>query len=255
MLHIPSSNRAKYVCARCRTKIPADDLETIVRTELRAITFTQTELARDLAVAGEIRNPEEEARSLAKALGIAEDSPIDLASVWPLLVAGEKRTILEQLVERIVVDRNEIDITFHSFDPASENAAERQRSVETLEPDGASTPPRSQSRTPRPAPPAAPPRRKPSRETTPVPGDQETLTLREAASLLRLSESRVRMMIADGRLPAFRTGTGSKARIRVWRRDLEAAAAENFRPQSRPDEAVRVEEDIQKLVKERLKRR
>lgn len=78
------------------------------------------------------------------------------------------------------------------------------------------------------------------------PARPEVLTLSEAAQLLRMSEGRVRQMIAEGRLPAFRTGPGARSRIRVWRHDLERAASTSFAPQAREERAreaaVRIEQ-------------
>jgi excisionase family DNA binding protein len=203
------SNSAKFVCPACSRKIPVHDLEIIA-----AGRIGQVQLSDELG---------------------------SLSTHWPILTRPEKRRIIEQLVERIVVGVDSVDLSLNQLVSSPEIGAEGQRSVEIPKTDLT------------PAPPPRPPRGKPKRVITSVPRDQETLTLREAACLLRLSESRVRMMIADGRLPSFRTGIGSRARIRVWRRDLEAAASENFRPQANPEEAARVEEEIQAIVRERLR--
>lgn len=80
------------------------------------------------------------------------------------------------------------------------------------------------------------------------PARPEVLTLAEAALLLRMSEGRVRQMIAEGRLPAFRTGPGARSRIRVWRLDLERAAATSFAPQAREDRAREAEARISQLL-------
>lgn len=245
-LTVPSDLPAKYVCPTCRMKILAEDLEAIVSVKLPPIVLVKAELG-ELC---ELASPE---------VWNEGASTLDLQKLWVSLISEEKRSIVEQLVHRIVVGDNTINISFYDLRSIpSEGAAETHRMVDApelaeLQPQAAPLellaalgddfqPPGSKP----------PPARVTPTHTAPAP-DQETLTLREAAHLLRLSESRVRVMVADGRLPSFRTGTGPKARIRVWRKDLDAAAAENFQLQTREEEAEAAEREIAELLAARKK--
>jgi site-specific DNA recombinase len=51
-MHVPTESR-KYVCPKCRTKIPADDLETVYANQLRAFVFSPEEMAEHLLSANE----------------------------------------------------------------------------------------------------------------------------------------------------------------------------------------------------------
>lgn len=82
----------------------------------------------------------------------------------------------------------------------------------------------------------------------------EVLTLSEAAAYLRISEKQARRMATEGRLPHFRTGTGKKARIRVYLWALRRAAQDNFAPTSNPEAAASVKADIRELFGRRKKR-
>ncbi len=82
---VPSSS-AKYVCRKCRRKVPISDLEAILHSQLWSLAF-------------------------------AGDA--DLGGSWSQLGQKEKRLIVEQICERIVVERDTIRIEFafapHSF--------------------------------------------------------------------------------------------------------------------------------------------
>jgi len=65
-MYVPS-NTPKYVCDRCRTKIPTADLEAVFQEQLRGFICSPEEVARYLASADQaIMDKEELARTLAK---------------------------------------------------------------------------------------------------------------------------------------------------------------------------------------------
>jgi excisionase family DNA binding protein len=78
--------------------------------------------------------------------------------------------------------------------------------------------------------------------------EPEVLTLAEAAQLLRVSPSGLRKMIGDGRVPAFRLGTGPRAAIRLSRAALEEAMARNFARSIDPGDADDAERTIDRLL-------
>jgi site-specific DNA recombinase len=51
-MHVPSQS-TKYVCPKCRAKIPADDLETVFASQLRAFVFSPEDIAAHLEQASE----------------------------------------------------------------------------------------------------------------------------------------------------------------------------------------------------------
>ena len=51
-----------------------------------------------------------------------------LYTSWPRFTPVEKRRLIESLIEKIVLDQDEIDITF-SYDPSSEELTKRQRTL------------------------------------------------------------------------------------------------------------------------------
>ena len=73
------SNSPKYVCRVCRSKIGIDDLETIFQSQLKDITLSETD---------------------------------NLFDQWPDLNQKDKRVIIEQTCNRIVVERDAISIEF-----------------------------------------------------------------------------------------------------------------------------------------------
>lgn len=83
----------------------------------------------------------------------------------------------------------------------------------------------------------------------------EVLTLDEAAAYLRITPKAARRMVADGRLPHFRTGTGPRARIRVYLWALRRAALDNFPAINSPGSAQTTQAEIRALFAERRRRR
>ena len=65
-MYVPS-NTPKYVCRRCRNKIPTDDLEAVFEEQLRGFVFSPEDMGRYVSSADEvIREKEELAQNLAK---------------------------------------------------------------------------------------------------------------------------------------------------------------------------------------------
>lgn len=85
------ANSHKYICAHCRSKIPADDLEAIFHSQLKPF---------------------------------AVKDEFDLFDVWNHLSAKEKRVIIEHICKMVVVARESITIRFacdpNSFKPMTD---------------------------------------------------------------------------------------------------------------------------------------
>lgn len=186
-LYVPS-NTPKYVCYRCRNKIPIADLEAVFAEQLRQFVFTPEEIAGHLASADEaikhkeelVRVLEAEAQRLRKDMDrtlrlyldehiskegfareyrpmeerlkqLEDEIPAlqgeidflriqylsrdeilsqaqDLYGRWTDLAPEEKRQIVEQIVEKITVSKDEvgIDLAYLPVAPP-QSATKRQR--------------------------------------------------------------------------------------------------------------------------------
>lgn len=108
---IVPSNLEKYVCLDCRHKIGSEDLEEIFASQL-------------------IGFPVE----------LANDANIKLSDYWHDLTSKEKRIVIEQICEKIIVGKSEIKIEFVLLKPHSlKTATFGQQSTE-----GNKTPPSEQ---------------------------------------------------------------------------------------------------------------
>ncbi len=81
-MNVPS-NSPKYICQNCRRKIGTDDLEEIFQEQLKTFPL-----------------PSSENRSET------------LSDYWQTFTKDDKRTIVEQLVERIIIGTGDIQIEF-----------------------------------------------------------------------------------------------------------------------------------------------
>ncbi len=168
-MYVPS-NSPKYICYRCRNKIPVEDLDAVFQEQLRDFFFSPEEITKYLAGADETMRSKEETigvlakeaeklradmeklsrlyladeitkeglgrhyRPLEERLGqIENELPAlqgeldflkirllssdevfaearDLYSRWPSLTPEEKRQVVENITEEIIVGTGEIDI-------------------------------------------------------------------------------------------------------------------------------------------------
>jgi hypothetical protein len=83
------SNIEKYVCVNCRHKIGADDLEEIFTSQLGSFPYESE-----------------------------NESDINLTDYWSDLTQKEKRLVVEQILNRIIIGKTEISIEF-AFQPNS----------------------------------------------------------------------------------------------------------------------------------------
>ena len=88
------SNSPKYICSNCRRKIVTDDLEEIFGSQLKAFRIWP-----------------EATQDQAEMTDSSSTTP-SLADFWGDLTGDEKRVIVEQIVNRIVVAERDIQIEF-----------------------------------------------------------------------------------------------------------------------------------------------
>lgn len=182
------SRTQKYICSKCRTKIPMEDIEGIFRDELKDFFVSQDRIRSHLLsanqnladkktrlashthqlekVRGEMRKVyqlyqsdkispdgfgklyrplEDQERSLAAELpklqgeidalemnSLSADQVVEEATNlhrrWPQLDAERKRSIIESVVENIVLTRDAINITY-CYLPSSEEFTKQQRNL------------------------------------------------------------------------------------------------------------------------------
>lgn len=182
-------NPDKYVCQKCRNKIPTDDLESVFEEQLRGFFFSPSELTGYLSEADNVlRQKEELLKTLEKeerkvkaqadqtyrlyldgnisSEGFGKrNTPLeerlkeigqqiavlngeidflriqylssdqiltdarDLYSRWPQLNEPEKRALVEAITEKIVINKDEVEISL-CYAPASpEKATKEQRNL------------------------------------------------------------------------------------------------------------------------------
>lgn len=97
---VPSSS-AKYVCLNCRHKIPTDDLEEIFESRLNGFIVP------------------------VETSGQTEE--VNLADIWQYLATEEKRSIIEQTLNKIIVGKTEIDMEFACAPDSFKTAASGQQ--------------------------------------------------------------------------------------------------------------------------------
>jgi len=182
------SRSPKYICSKCRNKIPMEDIEGIFREELKEFFVSKERIQAHLSNANQHLNEkkarlaahtqnlekvrsemrkvyqlyqgdkitpdgfgtlyrplEDQERSLATELpklqgevdamemrSISADQVVEEATNlhrrWPKFTSDEKRSIIESIVEKIVVAGDSIDITY-SYIPSSEEFTKGQRNL------------------------------------------------------------------------------------------------------------------------------
>jgi hypothetical protein len=90
---VPSTS-PKYVCTKCRRKILTDDLEAIFHSQLKTLRFSENG---------------------------------DLSGLWESLSQKEKRIIIEQICDRIVIEPDTIRIEFCYFPDSFKAVADEQQ--------------------------------------------------------------------------------------------------------------------------------
>src|ERR1043166_9527467 len=186
--NVCESQLAKYVCAKCHTKIPIVDLEAIFHDELKAFFAAPESIAKHLTEAnanvaekenllkahrteiqkirdemarthrlyldgqitaqgfGQFYKPAEERLNQLLAELPKLEAELDHLKVntlsaeevvseaealyarWPKLPAGNKRRIVESIVEKITIGKDEIDLTL-SYLPSSEEMIKNQQAL------------------------------------------------------------------------------------------------------------------------------
>jgi len=187
-MYVPS-NTPKYICYRCRNKIPVADLEGVFQEQLKNFFFSPTEVANYLgqadktikekqellvALEKELRDTKQEREKVYRAY-IADELTVqafgrqyrpledrvnqlegqipglqgeidflkiqylssdqvlaearDLYSRWQNLETEEKRKIIENITERIVIGKDDLTIHLCYLPSSSEIMAEKQRGV------------------------------------------------------------------------------------------------------------------------------
>jgi site-specific DNA recombinase len=187
-MYVPS-NTPKYVCPKCRNKIPIVDLEGVYHEQLKGFFFSESEIAGYLSQADQtIKDKEQLLRTLeAEQARVQEEmkkvyrlyvedkitgdgfareyKPLeerlkamedqvphlqaevdflkiqymssdeiiseakDLWTRWPDLAAEEKRQVVENITEKLVIGKDEVDIQLCYLPSPSQNVAGRQRNL------------------------------------------------------------------------------------------------------------------------------
>ncbi len=162
------SRSPKYICPKCRSKIPMVDIEAIFRDELEGFFVSREKIQAHLASANEhlagkrsrleshakrieaVRSEMKKVYQLYQTDQVSPDGvwklyrpPLEIHQVsaeevvaeatnlhrlWPTLTAPEKRRIIESITEKIVITGEKIDITL-SYMPTSEELTKRQRNL------------------------------------------------------------------------------------------------------------------------------
>jgi site-specific DNA recombinase len=135
------SNTPKYVCMRCRTKIPMVDLDRAFQSQLAELSLTPTVIADYLAKGSERLAAEEErlgglATEAARLQGeidflkirtLLEEEVVgrtqEVAEHWLAMETPEKRVVVESWVERITVYPDTVEIVLANLPSLSEMVA------------------------------------------------------------------------------------------------------------------------------------
>jgi len=185
-MYVPS-NTPKYVCYKCRNKIPVEDLDAVFHEQLKGFFFSPTEIVRYLEQADNtikekaellqtLENEREKVqREMQKVYQLYIDDKIsrdgfgrqygplearlkeledqiphlqgeidflkiqylsrdeilneakDLYSRWPELQREEKRKIVENITDKILIGKDEVTISLYYLPSSSEMVASKQR--------------------------------------------------------------------------------------------------------------------------------
>lgn len=188
----------KYVCRSCRAKIDQETLETLFRSALASIEIGAGELVAALP-----DNPR--AAELTRNLG---GGTVALAEIWPLLDRRRRRQLVDWIVDRIVVDRDEVSVVFaESGGNDADSAVHGDDSSPSLHgsetPTNESTSRRSRSKTER------------NGTATSSAGaaggilEPKAYRIQHVAHLLNLPKSTVYDLVRTGALASVRTGTNN----------------------------------------------
>ena len=90
----------KYICGRCRAKIPEDTLERLFQESLAAVELDAAELVAALGT-----NPR--AAEVTRMLG---GRAVPLSEIWPDLDPSRRRRLVDQLVAQLVVGTDDISV-------------------------------------------------------------------------------------------------------------------------------------------------
>jgi site-specific DNA recombinase len=148
----------KYYCRKCCNKIPVQDLENIVRDELKLFFGQHDRVSRHLEEAGRnvaektalldahLYAPAEERKTQLEAELPRLQAEVDFLKVnklsaddvvhesanlherWPSMSPEDRRKIVEALIEKIVISDTGIDITYSHL-PSSEELCKSQQSL------------------------------------------------------------------------------------------------------------------------------
>ncbi len=97
-----SGASGKFGCRSCKAKIPRDTLERLFERSLASVELAVEELVSALA-------DHPRAGELTSALGART---VPAAEVWPLLDPPQRCQLVDLLLDRIVVDRDEVRVVF-----------------------------------------------------------------------------------------------------------------------------------------------
>ena len=186
----------KYVCRSCRAKIDQETLETLFCSALASVEIGAGELVAALP-----DNPR--AAELTRSLGAGT---VALSEIWPLLDRRRRRQLVDWIVDRIVVDRDEVSVVF---------AESGGNDAESVGCGDESSPSSHGSETPTNEPTKRPSRSKTTKNGTATSArtadggilEPKAYRIQHVAHLLNLPKSTVYDLVRTGALASLRTGT------------------------------------------------
>ncbi len=211
MYLVGAGSSGKYVCRRCRAKIPVETLERVFADSLSSVEVLPGEVLD--ACADNAR-----AAELPRRMGVA---PVTMGNVWAVLEPRERQLFVDVAVSQVIVERDSIRVVYALEADSTSNS--RAFPPSAL-PSSYGSDPTGKTATPQ----GNAPSRTTPHGTPPTPKDSagaepKAYRIRQVAELLNCPPSTVYDMVRTGALASVRTGKDGGGVVLV-----PAAAVEAF---------------------------